>query len=64
MQQGSEVPSIAKRSSLASAQVNTHSVAYPSQLVLMPAVKSNANLSRPNISTGEINCFYRYIILY
>jgi hypothetical protein len=21
-------------------------------------------LSRPNISTGEINCFYRYIILY
>jgi hypothetical protein len=22
------------------------------------------NLSRPNISTGKINCFYRYIILY
>jgi hypothetical protein len=22
------------------------------------------DLSRPNISTGKINCFYRYIILY
>ncbi len=23
-----------------------------------------AFLSRPNVSTGEINCFYRYIFLY
>jgi hypothetical protein len=28
-----------------------------------PAVTA-MNPSRPNISTGEINCFYRYIILY
>jgi hypothetical protein len=26
--------------------------------------KKESYLSRPNISTGEINCFYRYIILY
>ncbi len=33
-------------------------------LVASPAVAIVTSLSRPNISTGKIDCFYRYIILY
>jgi hypothetical protein len=29
-----------------------------------PTPVTTDNISRPNISTGKINCFYRYIILY
>jgi hypothetical protein len=34
------------------------------QVPTRQSVPTSGNISRPNISTSKINCFYRYIILY
>jgi hypothetical protein len=40
-------------------------ILYVDNTAMIPTISiTEDNLSRPNISTGKINCFYRYIILY